>query len=268
MRVQRSITNDDRYSGSNNTLVMETESTLEFTCQFQLQMYPVDRQNCFLLFTLPGLSKDFGLLIKDEDGVTFEGSRYLLEYELVGETLTEEMEGRFSLMQGEILDIQKRLTFKPYIDIRLEFRNLYGYYIGNTFVPSLFLVIIVYLTLYFDINDFEDRVMVSLTSLLVLATFFTQTSSSIPRTSYLKLIDAWYVALICQNFLVIVSLVVVENLRLRDKPMTTRVTPMGVKSYEGDEVLLYKKVNFFLKFVFPLMLFGILTSFFSFWSRN
>lgn len=43
------------------------------------------------------------------------------------------------------------------MQIRLEFRNLYGYYIGNTFVPSLFLVIIVYLTLYFDINDFEVK---------------------------------------------------------------------------------------------------------------
>lgn len=58
------IFQDDRYSGRNNTLVMEAESTLEFTCQFQLQMYPVDRQKCFLLFTLPGLSKDFGLLMK------------------------------------------------------------------------------------------------------------------------------------------------------------------------------------------------------------
>lgn len=36
---------------------------------------------------------------QDEDGVTFEGSRYLLEYELVSETLTEEAEERFSLMQ-------------------------------------------------------------------------------------------------------------------------------------------------------------------------
>lgn len=55
---------DDRYSGTNNTLVLETESTMEFTCQFQLQMYPVDRQRCYLLFTIPGFSKDFGVLVK------------------------------------------------------------------------------------------------------------------------------------------------------------------------------------------------------------
>nr|XP_027216911.1 glutamate-gated chloride channel-like [Penaeus vannamei] len=193
----------------NNTLVMETEQTLKFTCQFELQMYPVDRQDCFLLFTIPDLNNEFGVLQKDSAGVMFEGSRRLLEYELVKEVLTEVADDRTSFMQ-----------------VRLSFKNLYGYYVGNTFVPSLLLIVIAYLTLYFDYSDFQDRVMVSLTSLLVLATFFTQTSASIPRTSYLKLIDAWYVALICENFLVIVSLVVVENLRLQGKPVATKVIPM------------------------------------------
>ncbi|XP_050710000.1 uncharacterized protein LOC126994762 [Eriocheir sinensis] len=58
--------------------------------------------------------------------------------------------------------------------------------------------------------------MVSLTSLLVLATFFTQTSQNIPKTSYLKLIDVWFVALIFGDFCIIMSLVYVETLRLKE----------------------------------------------------
>ena len=58
--------------------------------------------------------------------------------------------------------------------------------------------------------------MVSLTSLLVLATFFTQTSQSIPKTSYLKLIDVWFVALIFGDFCMILSLVYVETQRLKE----------------------------------------------------
>ncbi|KAK3890850.1 hypothetical protein Pcinc_005212 [Petrolisthes cinctipes] len=58
--------------------------------------------------------------------------------------------------------------------------------------------------------------MVSLTSLLVLATFFSQGSLTIPKTAYLKLIDVWYVALITQVFLVVMSVVLVEYFRLRD----------------------------------------------------
>ena len=73
--------------------------------------------------------------------------------------------------------------------------------------------------------------MVSLTSLLVLATFFTQTSQSIPKTSYLKLIDVWFVAVIFLDFAMIMSIVYVEILRLRIKHPVggffTKVAPVS-----------------------------------------
>ncbi|XP_045134426.1 ligand-gated ion channel 50-like [Portunus trituberculatus] len=83
------------------------------------------------------------------------------------------------------------------------------------------------LTFYFDVNDFTDRIMVALTAMLVLAAFFTQTSNTIPKTAYLKLIDVWYLVLICQVFAIIVSLVYVENLRLRYKLNTNQQVLVG-----------------------------------------
>lgn len=59
--------------------------------------------------------------------------------------------------------------------------------------------------------------MVSLTSLLVLTGLLTQTSQSIPKTAYLKLIDLWYIVLIFIDFLIIVILAVIEGLRQRIK---------------------------------------------------
>ncbi|XP_050714165.1 ligand-gated ion channel 50-like [Eriocheir sinensis] len=93
-------------------------------------------------------------------------------------------------------------------------------------------VIISLVTLHFDLADFQDRIMVSLTSLLVLATYFTQTSQTIPKTSYLKLIDVWFVALIALDFGVILSLVYVETLRLKERERegvvkAFRVSPAG-----------------------------------------
>lgn len=68
--------------------------------------------------------------------------------------------------------------------------------------------------------------MISLTSLLVLATFFVQTSQSITKTSYLKLIDVWFVALICEDFFIIVGLVIVESLRMKQlEPRLKEVKP-------------------------------------------
>ena len=57
--------------------------------------------------------------------------------------------------------------------------------------------------------------MVSLTSLLVLVSLFSQTTSNIPKTAYMKLIDIWFLALIVMDFFVILIVVVIEFVRLK-----------------------------------------------------
>lgn len=71
----------------------------------------------------------------------------------------------------------------------------------------------------------QDRIMVTLTSMLVLAAFFAQTSQSNPKTSYLKLIDVWYLVLICGVFFIILALVYVENIRLTPQYRLVNVAP-------------------------------------------
>lgn len=39
----------------------------------------------------------------------------------------------------------------------MKFKNQYGYYVGNAFLPSLLLVIVCYLTFWFSIDDFQVR---------------------------------------------------------------------------------------------------------------
>ncbi|XP_050698355.1 uncharacterized protein LOC126986351 [Eriocheir sinensis] len=191
---------DVMYSGGQNPLLLRKELTLTFKCHFHLQMYPFDLQECLVALALKDVTQNVGILVRDGPGVSFEGARHLLEYTVLGEEFAEYSVHNVS-----------------HVKVVLNFHNQFSYYIANTFLPSLIQVIIGISTLRFDIADFQDRIMVSLTSLLVLATFFTQTSQSIPRTSYLKLIDVWFVALIFLDFTIIMSLVCVETLRLRTK---------------------------------------------------
>ncbi|XP_071524576.1 LOW QUALITY PROTEIN: uncharacterized protein [Panulirus ornatus] len=188
---------DELYSGANSTVKLVQQYTVTAMCQFQLHAYPFDTQKCSLVYSIPDQAMGKILLLQED--VVFTGERRLLEYELVNETLTTH--GNMSAA----------------VQLRLVFQNQYGYYIGNAVVPSLLMAAICYLTFYFDLDDFTDRIMISLTSLLVLAALFTQTSQSIPKTAYLKLIDIWYVTLITTDFLIIVMLVIIENQRMKDK---------------------------------------------------
>ena len=63
----------------------------------------------------------------------------------------------------------------------------------TTYLPTVFILCIVYATNYFKPFFFEAVVTVNLTSQLVLTTLFISVSNSLPPTSYVKMIDIWLI---------------------------------------------------------------------------
>ena len=59
------------------------------------------------------------------------------------------------------------------INVTIVLRRRPQYHITNTFIQILMLLMIGYLSLFFDIDNFTDKIMVTLTTLLVLATIMT-----------------------------------------------------------------------------------------------
>ena len=58
----------------------------------------------------------------------------------------------------------------------VKLTRLSGYIVLNVYVPTMFLLLVSYFTLYFNIAIFPARVMCAFTSLLVTSTIFTQVS--------------------------------------------------------------------------------------------
>ena len=63
----------------------------------------------------------------------------------------------------------------------------------TTYLPTVFIICIVYATNFFKSFFFEAQVTVNLTSLLVLTTLFISVSKSLPPTAYVKMIDIWLI---------------------------------------------------------------------------
>ena len=63
----------------------------------------------------------------------------------------------------------------------------------TTYLPTIFILCIVYATNFFKPFFFEAVVTVNLTSQLVLTTLFISVSNSLPPTAYVKLIDVWLI---------------------------------------------------------------------------
>ena len=79
------------------------------------------------------------------------------------------------------------------LKIELIFKRRIVNEILTTFLPTFFILSIVYATNFFKPFFFEAVVTVNLTALLVLTTLFISVSSSLPPTAYVKMIDVWLI---------------------------------------------------------------------------
>ena len=154
---------------------------LKIPCQFDLRKYPFSEQTCKI--TWDGDTSAEGLYYKKFfGGAKYVGRKNLGEFYY--KTFYTEERNRNRL-------ISLHLVVSPY----------YGYYLLSSFFTSLLIVLISFITYLFPVDFFNERIMVSLTALLVLTGLFTQAASASISTPYLKLVDIWYVLLISFTFL-------------------------------------------------------------------
>nr|XP_027221917.1 gamma-aminobutyric acid receptor subunit beta-like [Penaeus vannamei] len=198
------------YLGSENPIVSSRKYQGFFTCDFDLTSYPFDHQTCFMKLQL-----QVSVMTWDVEGsqVQYLGNPLLLEYEL----------GSFAILPKSSARDDTILL------VSIPMTRLVGYVVISIYLPSLIMLMIGYLTLFFLNDNFEVRVMTALTTLLVMATLFTQVSSSLPKTSYFKLVDVWLLFCIFSTFLVIVFHIIID-LSLHNEGTTNSTAQTKVKA--------------------------------------
>ncbi|CAL4084719.1 unnamed protein product, partial [Meganyctiphanes norvegica] len=233
----QNLSEDIIYDGGGNTLELTKEMTVSFQCQFDLGMYPFDTQVCSLTFFLDGLDASLVNLHQGLKGAVYEGSKILPEYKV----------SKISMQPIQTLQGTRHKMV-------LTLQNKYVYFMGNAYLPSLLLVIISYSTFFFHLDDFSNRVMVNITSMLVLTALFAQTSASVPMTAYFKLIDIWYTTCIIIDFTMFIMIVVIgvysDTERAKKETRVTSSSNCMVKI----QVSRSKQLNHVCLILFPLII--------------
>ncbi|XP_066978922.1 uncharacterized protein [Macrobrachium rosenbergii] len=158
------------YKGSENPLVLRQLQSFYISCGFDMRAFPFDVQDCWINGTIQNTAQDSMVLSAHLRSV----DKYLNlnEYDVLACNLTV---------------INNRII------IRVTLRRYPEYHILSSYFPVFLLHLLGYGTLFIDPQDFQDRGTMSLTSLLVLISFYSDTAMSLPKTAYLKLLDIWYI---------------------------------------------------------------------------
>lgn len=155
--------------------------TTTLACMMDLHYYPLDSQNCTVEIESYGYTvSDVVMFWKDPEPV-------------VGVEQSELPQ--FSIMRYETTDRKEKLATGTYQRLSLSFelkRNI-GYFIFQTYLPSILIVMLSWVSFWINHEATSARVALGITTVLTMTTISTGVRSSLPRISYVKAIDIYLV---------------------------------------------------------------------------
>ena len=80
----------------------------------------------------------------------------------------------------------------------------------TTYLPTILLLLITFVTIFFDKDLFGDVIAVNLTIMLVMTTIFTSKIEELPPTSDMKMIDIWLIFCLVVPFLEVILRTAIE----------------------------------------------------------
>ena len=80
----------------------------------------------------------------------------------------------------------------------------------TTYLPTILLLLITMVTIFFDKDLFGDAIAVNLTIMLVMTTIFTSKIEELPPTSDMKMIDIWLIFCLVVPFLEVILRTAIE----------------------------------------------------------
>ncbi|ROT61595.1 putative glycine receptor subunit alpha-2 [Penaeus vannamei] len=159
-----------------------------YKCHFELGLFPFDVHVCSVNISLRQFSRSFKAVFRDIDVSTAPKSKKL--------PLITPSKFCYIPHADDNGDITK-VTFQVLL------RRRYASYVFTTFSPCLVLTLIGYMTQFFSHENFSDRIMVTLSCLIVVAALFSQIAATVPASASHKAIDVIFLIIIVRLFLVV-----------------------------------------------------------------
>ena len=217
------------YPGHLGVLLQHISMKGVYDCSYDLFRFPFDHQECTVQLELKS-SQDIRIIPDFKNiSVSFYGTRYLTEFEIL-----------------DSFPYMAQCGDRTEFGFVLKIKHIYQKQITALYFQTFLLWIVSYLTLLIDVNDFSNRFIGAVTSLLVLSSLMDNINSRLPASPHMKLIDIWNI----WNVIQIVGLIMVHI--LVNKLLNTKYP-------KNKNLLLHpSNLNTMAKFGFPVVHVGFI----------
>ena len=232
---------EDRiFNGSNNLLEVSQRMKIRYTCTFNVKNFPFDREECHFPMSIDQ-HKSTALHVVEDGTIIYNGPSIVHQF-LIGS------------IHSSINNTNRHAQFIFVITMSRMFTSQ----LVITFIPTFLLWLFGYSTLFINIEHSSDRFMGAGTALLVIATLLNAINGDLPKTSYLKLIDLWFVWHILNIFAIIIYHIILDRMR----NYLENVDDDAVQQFQGtdnenaianDGTNKRSRINHVVIMVFPLL---------------
>ncbi|KAA0191904.1 hypothetical protein HAZT_HAZT002840 [Hyalella azteca] len=142
------------------------------------------------------------------------------------------------------------------IQARFTLRRQNGYHLLQTYVPTIIIVCMSWLSFWIEPDHVPGRVTLCVTTLLTLTTLAGGVRQSLPRVSYVKAVDVWLVVCMLMVFAVLIEFTVVNSLATRKKDPRLYKSPSGpMKMPSKTYISQARRIDEFSRALFPAFFF-------------
>lgn len=191
----------DRYVriSSNGDVFYSERVTLDLTCFMKFNKLPFDEQRCNMQL------ESYGHTTKDimfswlENPVDISEYNFLKIYHLRGRAKATQCDQKYVTGTFTCLKAQFTLT-----------RDVGGFYMNLIYIPTLFLVVLAFLAMYYGREHVAARAGTGIFSLLGILFVYAASRDVVPPVSYITPLDAWLVICALTALLPLVTFAVVS----------------------------------------------------------
>lgn len=183
------------FKGSHNLLEASQRTKIQYNCIFHVKKFPFDEEECQFLMLIRQ-HKGTALQFVADEATVYNGPSIVHQF-LVGPI--------HSWINNT--DRDTKLTFV------IPLTRIFTNQLLATFIPTFLLWLFGYSTLFISIENSSDRFMGAGTVLLVITMLLNAINDDLPKTSYIKLMDIWFMWHILNIFAIITYHVVIDRMR-------------------------------------------------------
>ncbi|XP_070542210.1 glycine receptor subunit alpha-3-like [Ptychodera flava] len=181
--VSHDVTTDNKVVQitPNGSVWYSVRISLTLHCDMDFHKFPMDQQKCGLeVESFQYTIKDLVFQWVENEPAEFNKAHLKLP--------------QYSLRDTTIENCTKQLSTGWFTCIGITFRldRELGYYLLQTYIPSILLIILSWVSFWIDIKASPARVALGITSVLTMITTLNGVREDLPHVSYIKAIDVWF----------------------------------------------------------------------------